>query len=354
MPLLDVFRTPMLTNLGRRFIAYTLSPRLWHIPTRSQPPQDHSTTIDGYCHGLTALVESTVTMPGFEGNGNRTVPGAYPSDELCAPENNEQEVNNTCNVFEESEYNDTGNSGEMPSSGWKSGNPHSEKIDQAHPIALSISSSSLDVGSPYLLASEHIAISIEKVNHSKDEDLAIASKAENFESELPYLRPTVSFKVVDKVIHPTATLATSTPAPKPSATTKYERIRKYAGMRTLELPGRQMRPVKAPTEAELALRQIDDELAVEASKRNAYCTRELAGDGIFVHPPVSKFQPGAMLYPRTARRVRRETSVGPLNPSWSSKNSKVIPTITISKPEDLRAPKTTDKPSTSVAGKAPT
>lgn len=94
----------------------------------------------------------------------------------------------------------------------------------------------------------------------------------------------------------------------------------------------------------LALWEIDEELAIETSKLDTHSARELAGDGIFAHLPSIYSQPGATRYPRTARRIWRETSVGPLNPSWSVRTARDVPTIRIIKPEDARTPRTTAGP----------
>ncbi|KAG8731266.1 hypothetical protein FRC11_004607, partial [Ceratobasidium sp. 423] len=329
MSFLDVFRTPMLPGFGRRFIAYTPSPHLWHIPTGSQLAQSLSTAIDGYCKGLTVLAESTATMLGFKDTRSQTVPGAYPSDELRALGSNEQQVKDTSNIFEDSEYNGAENDGDMSnlSSELKSGDLDSEKVSCVRSITLRTSNSSLNSDGPYPLASES---AVTPGNRSKDRVLAIANKG-----CIKRTQSTASSKVFTQVAHSAEVHVRD----KPKDT------RKYAGMRTLKLPGRQLRPIKAPTQAELALRQIDEELAVEASQRDEYCTRELAGGGIFVHFPAAGSQPGAMKYARTARRIWRESSVGPMNPLWNNRLARDIPAITVSKPEDLQVQSTIDVPS---------
>ncbi|KAF8705147.1 hypothetical protein RHS03_05655, partial [Rhizoctonia solani] len=130
--------------------------------------------------------------------------------------------------------------------------------------------------------------------------------------------------------------STPSPASSPSSTKNNERVRKYAKMRTLRLPGKPTRPIRLPTENELAVRRANERAAIEACQRDKYCARELAGGGLFIHAPATRTrpEPGAIEYCHVVRQTRRETTVGPIKPSWGNRYAMEVPVITISGPQD--------------------
>ncbi|KDN39443.1 hypothetical protein RSAG8_08849, partial [Rhizoctonia solani AG-8 WAC10335] len=246
-----------------------------------------------------------------------------------------QQVKGLCNRSGDPEHNDIESGGGVSGAEPESVDQDLEKADCAQPIVLCIGTSSLDLDCPYSLP--EIVVPPVEVNYSKVETPCIARKEHNLERA----SWTVAPKVSTEVLATTPPRAASIPAPNLEASANHERIRKYAEMRTLKLPGRQLRPMKAPTQAELALRRINEELAVEACQRDEYCARELAGHGIFMHLPAAKAQSDAMISPRAARRIWRETSIGPLNPSWGARHAKGAPMIKVSRPEIVQTQKAT-------------
>ncbi|CAE7133290.1 unnamed protein product [Rhizoctonia solani] len=324
MSLFSITRAPTPSDLSRRFIAYILSPHLWQIPSCGDVSKQLSTAIDGYCKGLAMFVESAATVLGLGNARRRAIPGAYPMNGVHDLGTYEQQVRSSGNRFDTSEYNDLESGGEVLGAGWKFGAEDSGAACHTQPELLSEGVSYLDPFCSYSLPSEIVATPVEK-----EESHTISSK--DLESA-----PHASVASVDAEVVPVTRRAASAPTNNSEASAQPERIRKYAGMRTLKLPGRQPRPMKGPNECELALRQIDEELAIEASQRDKYCARELAGSGIFMHAPTTKAQSAITTSPQTLRRIRRETSVGPLNTMWGARHTRVTPEIKLSKPGDIQ------------------
>ncbi|CAE6485820.1 unnamed protein product [Rhizoctonia solani] len=318
MSLLDISRTSVFSDLGRRFL---LSPSLSYIPSPSQLSQWLSTTVEGYCMGLTALVDSAATTIGFKGNQSQTIPGDYPSDRVHSLENNQQLV--SCDRFRNSNYNDI-ESGGVVDNETKFNDQGLNQVDYSSAVSPCIRAPALDLNRPYLLAPEIIGMPCEKNSYPT----CTSDSVTFYEQDSKSTPCATTSKVAVEVTAPTPAQA--------SSNFPQDRVRKYAAMRTLKLPERQLR--KAPTESELALRQIDEELAIEASQRDEYCARELAGRGIFVQLPTTTTRLDIAESPYAARRVRRETSVGPLNPSWGAMHVGNVPTIRILKPEEAQTP----------------
>ncbi|QRW16808.1 hypothetical protein RhiXN_04810 [Rhizoctonia solani] len=118
---------------------------------------------------------------------------------------------------------------------------------------------------------------------------------------------------------------TPSPASSPSSTNNNERVRKYSKMRTLRLPGKPTRPIRLPTENELAVRRANERAAIEACQRDKYCARELAGDGLFIHAPATRTrpEPGAIEYCHVILNVRQD----PLTTPYISDSSELSPFV---------------------------
>ncbi|KAH7335620.1 hypothetical protein B0J17DRAFT_731611 [Rhizoctonia solani] len=333
MSMLNASSNPIHPDSGRRLITCILSPRLWCLPSRSQISECLPTAVGRYCKGLEVITKPVVMMLGFKGTRNDAVPGAYPLD----LESNEEQVKNSYTNSERLKYREAHNSGERSGIEIEYGNQVSGEPNEIHPTTMFMEESIVDLNGPYSLSSLTIVKPTED-SCDKDKYPSAANQKANPKCVLRTISANTAVEVSQP--RPSKKLVISTSALKDHP----DPVRKYAGMRTLRLPGKQLQPMKPPTESQLAIRQIDEELAVEASQLDEYCARELAGKGISLHlPEAATAQPGAMAYPRTARRVWRETSIGPVNPSWSNSHSREIPTIQISKPEDLRTPKTVDR-----------
>ncbi|KEP45894.1 hypothetical protein V565_232840 [Rhizoctonia solani 123E] len=313
--------------MTRRFTTFILSPPLWHIPSRNQFSQLASTATDGLGGRLAVLMESVVAIFGFERTGSGTMPRAHALGGM----HNETGEREVC-ISDYMKYDDIESGGVVSSTKQMFEAQVLDTVDHAEPAVMRVVVRKLDC---LCLPAPEIVGALGEGGCFTVKSPPISIRAEKHEGARCTTIPNSVVKVF-----------TTTPSPTPVAASDLtagaaqERTRKHAGMRTLMLPGRQLGMRKAPTESDLALRQIDEELAIEASQRDEYCARELASHGIFLHPPSVKAScSDDMTSRRTPCRIRRETSVGPTRPCWSARGDRGVPTVRIIKPEGTQTQK---------------
>ncbi|CAE6533505.1 unnamed protein product [Rhizoctonia solani] len=330
MSVISATRTATFSDMTRRFTTFILSPTLWHIPSHNRFSRLASTATDGLGRRLAVLMESVVAIFGFERTGRGTMPRAYPLGGV----HNETGGREVC-IYDYMKYDDIESGGVVSSTERVFGAQGLDTVECAEPVAAVIRVARCELDCLCLPAPEIVGALGE--NGFTVKCASMSNQAEKHKCTRCTTVPDSAIKVF-----------TTTPSPTPVAASDLkvgaaqERTRKHAGMRTLMLPGRQLGLRKAPTESELALRQIDEELAIEASQRDEYCARELASRGIFMHPPSAKAPcSDNMTSHRTLCRIRRETSVGPTRPCWSARDDRGVPTIRIIRPEGTQTQKAT-------------
>ncbi|KAF8757615.1 hypothetical protein RHS01_03541 [Rhizoctonia solani] len=281
---LSIYRTPMHSELGwysAAVVICVVSMAAWYTPGGSKVAEWVWNGVEVYCEVLSVLAESVATVLAFRGTGSHTIPGAY-----------------------------------LPA-------VHTIGGDEHH-TATPILSQQLQT---------NIKLNSEATNTSRPRNQASATYARSLNQPEQANRSSVLPKTNE--VKPPRN-PTPSPASSPSSTNNNERVRKYSKMRTLRLPGKPTRPIRLPTENELAVRRANERAAIEACQRDKYCARELAGDGLFIHAPATRTrpEPGAIEYCHVVRQTRRETTVGPIKPSWGNRYAMEVPAITISGPQD--------------------
>ncbi|QRW16803.1 hypothetical protein RhiXN_04805 [Rhizoctonia solani] len=293
---LSIYRTPMHSELGwysAAVVICVVSMAAWYTPGGSKVAEWVWNGVEVYCEMLAVLTESVATVFTFSGTGSHTIPGAYPLDAQVEEwVDIKAHISQSANIFLTDDNNTIPGASSRPQSRYQ----HAKQTNYTIPTG------------------RHVRLP----NGSLDRPKAPANNKTT---------------QVDRTSITTVSLISAS-----RSSSKSHRVRKYAKMQTLKLPGKPPRPIHPPTENELLIQQAKEEVTIEIFQRDKYCVRELAGSGIFVHTPTTRTrnEPGVLQYCHTVHQARRETAIGPM--SGLRKNRQMeIPTIKISEPSDTSA-----------------
>ncbi|KAF8757613.1 hypothetical protein RHS01_03544 [Rhizoctonia solani] len=198
----------------------------WYTPGGSKVAEWVWNGVEVYCEMLAVLTESVATVFTFSGTGSHTIPGAYPLDAQVEEwVDIKAHISQSANIFLTDDNNTIPGASSRPQSRYQ----HAKQTNYTIPTG------------------RHVRLP----NGSLDRPKAPANNKTT---------------QVDRTSITTVSLISAS-----RSSSKSHRVRKYAKMQTLKLPGKPPRPIHPPTENELLIQQAKEEVTIEIFQRDKYC-----------------------------------------------------------------------------------